>query len=322
MSQHEQIPAAPRGESLGTPIVRRDEPIGHRSWPVWNTALQLVLTSRERLGEARRLVIDQVAAIDEACNPHHPASEVRQLQKAQGRAVRVSILLAELVAVSLRAAVLSDGDLDPLAGFVLKERHRSLLRTPPRTGPADDWSRTPDWRWISRNGRDLTVPPGALLDLGAMAGPYAADRCARLVNRRLDVGVRVAIGGDVVGAGPVPVGGWEPLMRTGASRSDVPVEPGSFPSATSTVTSQRWPGSAGAQRYTFRPGTDRSSVSLWRSVSVATYPCTYAKTLAMVAMLRGHAAPGWLRGLGVDARLVGVTGEVITIGRWPEHAAG
>jgi hypothetical protein len=38
--------------------------------------------------------------------------------------------------------------------------------------------------------------------------------------------------------------------------------------------------------------------------------------------LRGHAAPGWLRRLGVSARLVAANSEVITVGRWPANEVG
>jgi thiamine biosynthesis lipoprotein len=294
-------------------------------WPVWNTTLQLVVTSRNRLADARRLVIDQVAAIDAAGNPFCPDSEVRALQQAEGQQVRVSALLAELVTVSLRAAVLSDGDLDPLAGNVLREHDRELLRMPPDTGRVDGRpAAVPDWRRIRRNGRDLTVPAGALLDLTAMAGAHAVDRCARLIHQRFKVGVRIGIGGDIAVAGQVPDGGWETLMRdspAGPGVPGVPVRPHSTKLATSRAVGQRWPG-GGPLRYTFRPDTSRSTLSVWRSVSVAAFPCTYAKTLSMAAMMRGPAAPGWLRGLGVSARLVTANGEVITVGRWPAREIG
>ncbi|MFC5007128.1 FAD:protein FMN transferase [Dactylosporangium cerinum] len=297
-------------------------------WPVWNTTLQLVVTSRDQLADAQRLVIDQVAAIDDACNPFRPDSEVRMLQQARGRQVRVSPLLAELVAVSIRAAVISDGDLDPLYDplydDVLQERDGDLLWMRPRIGTADLHSPSvPGWRRIRRDGRRLTVPAGALLDLSAMAAAHAVDRCARLIHRRFNVGVRVDIGGDVACAGQPPSAGWETLLRTGEAGPNIPAEVGPTPFAVARSVGHRWPGGGGKPAgYTFHPSTSRVTVSVWRSVSVAAFPCTHAKALSMSAMMRGHAATGWLHRLGASARLVAANGEVITVGRWPAHEAG
>lgn len=101
----------------------------------------------------------------------------------------------------------------------------------------------------------------------------------------------------------------------------VPVQPGATRFATSRTVSHRWPSNDGPRRYTFRPGTSRAA-AVWRSVSVTGLPCTYAKALSMTAMLRGQAAPAWLRALGTTAELVTATGEVITVGRWPAHEIG
>ncbi|GAB3842900.1 hypothetical protein ACFPIJ_00070 [Dactylosporangium cerinum] len=134
---------------------------GAAMWPVWNTTMHLLVTLRDQLPDARRLVIDQVAAIDEACNPFRADSEVRALQPAEGRQVRVSALLAELVAVSLRAAVLSEGDLDPLAGD-----------RPPHTGTTG--GEAPDWRRISRVGArpHPAGGPGVVATSRLLSGRY------------------------------------------------------------------------------------------------------------------------------------------------------
>lgn len=288
-----------RGPSRELPVHQA----GTALWPVWDATLHLVVTERGRLAEARKLVIEQVTAIDAACNPFRPDSEVRALRRARGRPVRLSLLLAELVAVSLRAALLSDGCLDLISGEVLRVPGTELPRPP------------------LPNECDLTVPAGTMLDLSAMAGAYAVDRCVRLIHERCDVGVRVAIGGDVASAGPPPVGGWRTLIRSTPGVRNPPLTLDGTMSTTATPV-RRQPRDRDALLHsTFRPGT-RSAGPSWRSVSVAAAPCTYAKALSMAAMLRGHAAPDWLRGLGVSARLVATNGEVITVGRWPTHGLG
>jgi thiamine biosynthesis lipoprotein len=287
-------------------------------WPVWDTTLHLVVTSPDRLVDARRLVIDQVAAIDDACNPFRSDSEVRALQQAHGQPVRVSALLAELVAVSLRAAQLTDGDVDPIAGVVMRGRDRALSRTPSYVGGTDVRTPSaPDWRSIRRDGREITVPAGALLDLSAMAQARAVDSCAWLIYKRFKVGVLVGIGGDIATAGQPPAGGWGSLIRANPGGPGVPVHLPSTALATSKTVSRRWRGGGQPLTYTLCPGTSRSAAPVWRSVSVAAFRCTHAKTLSMAALVRGHAAPDWLRDLGVSARLVAADGEVVTVGRWP-----
>ncbi|WP_460492525.1 FAD:protein FMN transferase [Dactylosporangium cerinum] len=290
---------------------------------MWDSTLHLVVTERDRLAEARKLVIEQVTAIDEACNPFRPDSEVRALRRARGRPVRLSLLLAELVAVSLRAALLSDGCLDLISGEVLRVPDMELLQSP-LCGGKTGGRRGPDWgsaRLLDElpNECDLTVPAGTMLDLSAMAGAYAVDRCVRLVHERCNVGVRVAVGGDVASAGQPPVG-WRTLIRSTPAVRNLPLTLDCTMSTTTTPVSQQSRDRAPLYS-TFRPGS-RSAVPPWRSVSVAAAPCTYAKALSMAAMMRGHAAPDWLRGLGVSARLEATNGEVITVGRWPTHGLG
>src|SRR5258706_2637408 len=93
-AERRPLHAQPEG---GVPLHRlhRDQS-GAALWPVWNTTLHLAVTSRNLLADARRLVIDQVVAIDDTGNPLRPDAEVRTLQRAEGRQVRVSALLAEL----------------------------------------------------------------------------------------------------------------------------------------------------------------------------------------------------------------------------------
>jgi thiamine biosynthesis lipoprotein len=65
------------------------------------------------------------------------------------------------------------------------------------------------------------------------------------------------------------------------------------------------------------PGTGEPVRSCWRTVSVAAASCVDANTASTAAIIRGAAAPGWLDGLGLPARLVGTGGAVTTVGGWP-----
>jgi len=58
----------------------------------------------------------ELRAIDLACSRFRPDSELTMLNKAAGRRQPVSPLLAEAIAVALRAAAATDGDVDPTCG--------------------------------------------------------------------------------------------------------------------------------------------------------------------------------------------------------------
>src|SRR3984957_7024723 len=88
--------------------------------------VQLVGTSPAVLGAARELLAADLLALDLACSRFRPDSELVAVgNAARGAAgeitVTVSPLLAEAVAVALRAARLTDGDVDPTVGGVLAE---------------------------------------------------------------------------------------------------------------------------------------------------------------------------------------------------------
>src|SRR5438552_1421837 len=83
------------------------------SWRALGTLVQLVVTDPAALPEARRLLTHDLDAVDAACSRFRADSEIRSLH---GGRQQVSPLLAEAVAVALRAARLTDGDVDPTVG--------------------------------------------------------------------------------------------------------------------------------------------------------------------------------------------------------------
>ena len=136
----------------------------------------------------------------------------------------VSPLLAEAVAVSLRAAQLTDGDVDPTVGGALAAsattgtspswpslgQADARVSIPPTAASKVSVRVIPGWQSVSVDvaARTLTVPPGVQLDLGATVKGWAADRSAALIADRLGCGVLVSLGGDTAVAGPPPDGGW------------------------------------------------------------------------------------------------------------------
>jgi thiamine biosynthesis lipoprotein len=143
-----------------------------------------------------------------------------------------------------------------------------------------------------------------------------------LIAERFEVGVLVGIGGDIATAGEAPAGGWGTLVRDHFGGPGVPFYLPSAALATSSAVSRRWCGGGRPPHFTAHcPGTSRPSAPSLRSVSVGAVRCTRARTLSTAALVRGHAARGWLRDLGVAARFVAEDGEVVTTGRWPADEA-
>jgi FAD:protein FMN transferase len=294
---------------------------GTAQWPVWGTTARLVVTDPDRIAAARQVVADQLAAVDRAGSRFRPDSEVRRVQRAGGRPVRISPLLAELVAAALDAARRTGGDVDPTLGAALHRLgyDRDLALVPLAGGGiAVRENPAPGWQRVRLSGRELTVPAGTLLDLGATAKAWTVDRCAELVAARCDTGVLVSLGGDIATAGPAPAGGWQVLVqdRPGDPHTTIGLPAGAALATSSTV-SRQWRQGGRLLHHILDPRTCRPVPPVWRTVSVAGYRCIDANTASTAAVVRGQAALGWLRGLGVPARLVTADRQVVTVGRWP-----
>jgi thiamine biosynthesis lipoprotein len=164
--------------------------------------------------------------------------------------------------------------------------------------------------------RELTVPHGVLLDLGATAKAAAADRIATLVALRLGVGVLVALGGDIATAGPAPDGGWQVLVQDRPGDPDCTVRlPAGAALATSSTAGRAWGRPGELLHHILDPRTGRPAPTVWRTVSVAAYSCLRANTLSTAAVVRGAGAVDLLR--DVPSRLVTPGLDVLRLGGWP-----
>jgi thiamine biosynthesis lipoprotein len=296
-------------------------------WPVWSTTARIVVTEPEALPSAVDAVQAALAAIDEACSRFRADSELRRLESAAGRPVTVSPLLARLIEAALRAAKRSDGDVDPTIGSALCElgydRDLALIAKD-RSFPINGSTMrlvvlpAPGWRHVRLAGRELTVPAGVRLDLGASAKAYAADSCARMVHERLGIGVLVSLGGDIATAGAGPAGGWRVLVqdRPGEPSCTVALSAGTA-LATSSTRSRRWRDGTRDLHHILDPRTGQPARAVWRTVSVGAPTCLEANTMSTAAVVRAEAAVPWLRRQKVPARLVRASGEVLTLGGWP-----
>jgi thiamine biosynthesis lipoprotein ApbE len=301
------------------------------SWRALGTLVHLVVTEPSCLPAARGLLEADLAAVDLACSRFRADSEISALNIiGQTTSQQISPLLAEAIAVALRAAELTDGDVDPTVGAAMSAigYDRDFERID-RTGPAAPLTvRTvPGWREVRLEGRTLTMPAGVQLDLGATAKAWAADRSAARIARQAGCGVLVSLGGDIAVAGPAPRGGWRIRVQdvTGAP-DETPEGPYALIAirdgglATSSTKARRWQRGGDVLHHILDPRTGLPAEPVWRTVSVAAGTCADANAASTAAVIRGRAALGWLARLGLPARLVDATGVVFTVAGWPEDA--
>jgi thiamine biosynthesis lipoprotein len=298
------------------------------SWRALGTLVQLVVTEPQCLDRARRWLETDLAEVDAACSRFRPDSEIRALPG--GRPTRVSPLLAEAIAVALRAARLTEGDVDPTVGAAMSAigYDRDFERIE-RFGPSLPVTvRTvPGWREVHLDGQSLTMPAGVQLDLGATAKAWAADRSAIRIASRLGCGVLVSLGGDIAVAGPAPDGGWRIRVQdvTGSPK-DPPAGPyaliaiGDGGLATSSTAARRWQRGGDLLHHILDPRTALPAEPVWRTVSVAAGTCADANAASTAAIIRGRRALGWLAQLGLPSRLVDATGVVFTVAGWPSES--
>lgn len=298
-------------------------------WSVWSTLARIVVTDPALTSAARTIVEDELSAIDRAASRFRADSEISLLRSAAGMPVSISPLLSEMIEVALRAAELTDGDVDPTIGNAMvalgydRTFSEMLADVPVAAHPGQVIVTTrPTWRDVRLSGKALTMPAGVLLDLGATAKAYAADRCARLVAQSLGIGVMVALGGDIATAGPAPANGWQILVQDGpnepASRISLPA---GAAVATSSTQSRRWKSAGVLQHHVLDPRTCRPADAVWRTVSVASYSCVDANIITTAALIRGQRAVRWIGSLRLPARLVTSSGDVLRLGGWPQGGA-
>ena len=301
-------------------------------WTALGCWVHLVVTDRAALDAARSMLEADLADLDAACSRFRADSELVALDRAQGRPVRLSPLLANAVAVALRAAELTDGDVDPTVGeaIVAAGYDRDFSLVPP-DGPAINLAvkAVPGWRHVRLDPatRTLAMPAGIRLDLGATAKAWAADRAAARIAAELGGGVLVGLGGDIAVAGQAPPGGWRIRVQDVTGRpEDVAEGPSTVVAitsgglATSSTTARRWRRGGNVLHHILDPRTGLPPAPVWRTVSVTAATCADANTASTAGIIRGEHAPGWLAATGLPARLVDVSGRVETVAGWPAEA--
>jgi FAD:protein FMN transferase len=293
-----------------------------RSWTAWSCTVRLVCDSRALNAIAADLVA-MLAAVDRAASRFRPDSELSRANRRAGTPVAVDRLLARLVADSLATAEQTHGIVDPTIGAALV--HWGYDRDIRELADGDEVRPPPPpvcWRDVrfDRENVLLTVPRGAMLDLGATAKAATADRAAHELQARYGVPVLVELGGDLAVAGEVP-GGWVVGVaeREGADGQAVILRSGGM--ATSTTTIRRWQRRGEPAHHIIDPRTGNPATGCWRTATVVASSALTANAASTAAIVLGGEALDWLTARGWPARLVTQRGDVVTTNGWPAARA-
>ncbi len=328
--------------------IRTASPIARADWEALGTSAVLLVDDPAALATARASVERELRAIDRACSRFRPDSDLEHANAGAGRFVEVDPLLIEAVEVALRAAALTDGDVDPTVGNALilagYDRDWTLLERPGSDAESESESKsesesesessdpprptitarvTPGWRAIEldRERSAIRVPTGVRLDLGATAKAWVADRAAAAVHAATGAGTLIGLGGDIATAGAAPEDGWRIYVTDdhrhvpGVQGQTISIRAGGI--ATSSTTARRWRHEERTQHHIIDPTTGAPVAPRWRTVSVAAKTCLDANIASTAALIRADTAPVWLEQLRLPARLVGNDGAVRLVGGWP-----
>lgn len=299
--------------------------VGHADFRALGTGAVVLTANPYRIAAATLEVRKELMAIDAACSRFRPDSEIEIANRAGGHMIAVSPLLSEAVATALRAARITDGDVDPTVGETMEiigyDRDFADITSNPepvvRLKPVRGWTSVKFNEWWGT----LQMPAGIKLDLGATAKALAADRAAARAEAEVGCGVLVSLGGDIATEGEPPAGGWHVRIADwhGSGPADahqtVCIQSGGL--ATSSTTVRRWEKGGETMHHIVDPATGRPAEEVWRTVSVLAANCVEANIASTASIIRGDRAPGWLSSMDLSARLVRADGAVTMVGGWP-----
>jgi thiamine biosynthesis lipoprotein len=307
-------------------------------WPAIGTTASVVVTDPAYLEAARHIVVEELAQLDLACSRFRSDSEVARLATRGNAWTAVSDVFADVLACALDVARVTDGDVDPTMGTDMNRlgydrdfgeiQHVAAVGSDIAVLPLTyRLVYRPTWHDVEFDHakRRVRVPAGLVLDLGATAKAWCADRCAARIHRELGVGVLVSLGGDIATAGTGPDGGWvvrvQDLPDTTTGPHAVVVLRDGCAVATSSTISRTWQRGASRLHHILDPATRRPAAPIWRTVTAVAGSCVDANAATTAAIVRGRAAEPWLASRSVAARLVDHEGRVHTLGGWPSEVA-
>ncbi|MEO3938429.1 FAD:protein FMN transferase [Dermatophilaceae bacterium Soc4.6] len=301
---------------------------------------RLLATCPDALAEAAEQATRLVAALDLAASRFRPDSEVSRIAaSAPGPGATtvthpVSALLTSCLAAALHAARITDGLVDPTVGAALvASGYDDDLEVVRRRAVDSAVAGRPDailhlvgsvptrptWRdlVLDEATGQVTVPAGTLIDLGATAKAHAADLLATSLAAQLPGGFLVNLGGDIAVAGELPDGGWPVGVQDAEGAVQQAVTTTGQALATSSTRLRTWLVDGVERHHVIDPRTGATAPTTWAQATCAATSCLEANAASTAAIVLGEAAPAWLEGHGIPARLVGLDGRVVTTPGWP-----
>jgi thiamine biosynthesis lipoprotein len=301
-------------------VLEAPDPTGaFERWVDWTCEVSVWVEDPAVLEPAVQRIRAVMAHVDKAASRFRPDSEVMAIREGGSHAI--SPLLVDLVAAALEASAATDGAIDPTLGSVLQSWGYVTDVPTSVEGPATpsvSVARRASWHDVELDQglRTITLPKGVLIDLGATAKAWAADRAADLIQDELATACVVGIGGDLA----IRCGEGRRLLIEVAENDTSAVTRvlvGSGGVATSTTTRRRWLAGGIDAHHIIDPSTAAPTKGPWRTVTVAAANCTAANHAATAALVKGAGAVRWLDALGLPARLVSDRGDATAVAGWP-----
>ncbi|MEV6285995.1 FAD:protein FMN transferase [Kribbella sp. NPDC051770] len=291
-----------------------------RSWTAWSCTVRLTVEDPAALSPACGALKALMDRVDKAASRFRADSELATVNDRAGAMVPVSRLLVDLVDVSLVAASLSGGAVDPTVGaaVIAAGYDDDIDAVRAKTAPTVIPPTVPGWQRVQLNRKQalIGIPEGSSLDLGATAKAWTADRAALVLSKRHECAVLVEIGGDLRAAG-TPAEPWviEVAEREGDPAVKVTLAHGGL--TTSTRTARTWDTATGTAHHVIDPRTGRPADGPYRTASIWAPTAVRANTFSTAIIATGEAALGRLTLAHHPARLVDADGEVTELAGWP-----
>ena len=291
------------------------------------TNVRVVVTQPTLLAAAKAAVDEVLEDIDLACSRFRDDSELARLNRAAGTEVTVGHLLGRAIDEGLRAARLTDGDVDPTVGTAIRLAGYDVdfaavaAEGAPLTLVVQP---VPGWRAVRFDpaSRRMFVPTGVEIDLGATAKALAADLAAAAGLAAMGGGgILVSLGGDIALAGRPPDGGWTVAISEDSNdpvetaQESITLQAGGVASSSTRV--RRWRRGEVELHHIIDPRTGCPAQTPWRLATVVADTCVDANIASTASIVRGTAAVEWLGSLRLPARLVDRDGHVVRTGGWP-----
>lgn len=300
----------------------RPQTVRAAQFTAMGTGCRVVVTDRFAALRAAEIAMEDVASLDLAASRFRPDSELCSLPD-DGLPHRVSPLLGHVTEAALRAAALSDGLVDPTLGRTLAalgydadlEEVRAGGDRPARVSPAPV-----PWQSIRYDAalRLLAVPVGCVLDLGASAKAFLADRIAARIADRTGSAVLVDLGGDIATAGPLPSFRWRVGVEGSSGEVLQTVIGAGQAFATSSTALRTWTSGGIRRHHIIDPRTGAPAEVVWEQVTVAASSALEANAASTASIVLGADAPDWLAERGLPALLVAPGGARRHTPGWPE----